>query len=315
MATPDELYQQWQNVKDRVKAIQAARPQDYWADYPTYQAAMTEICDHLAGPIDDEANLGLAISHLLLDTPEPPSPPEPPPPVNTHLVAFAGTYPNHGWARDCYIGQDDNQKLWGPHHGIELLAPCPGRVEAYSFQTPLNLPAEGFGAEYARRRDDLFENWVCIAPLPYTGDAVSEEEIARFFELQNMFVSVFWPDTPLVARDGRLVHALWGGHCKSDIPVGRVDTGQRFLTSWDTGIRFERNGVTARAAHVHLCGSTTGALSPNGDIDGFLIAELLGLDVQDIGTVPGPDDYMTGQFIAGRHLTDWKGHEIPAIPA
>lgn len=308
MPTADDLYRQFQNIRDRVRQAQAARP-DYWADYPTYQAAMEQICTQLIGPIVDEANIGENIAHTLLDQPEPA-----PPPANTHLGGYGGTYAGHGFARDCYLGRNADEALWGPHHGLELLAPCPGRVEAYSFQTPLNTPRDALNAEYYRRRDDLLRDWVCIAPQAALDATASEDEIKAFISVQNMFIAVFWPDTPLQARNGQMVHAIWGGHCKSDIPVGRVETGQRFLTIWDSGVRFENNGIVARAAHVHLCGSATGTLSPNGDIDGFLIAELLGLYVQDVGTVPGPNDYMTGGFIARLPRSQWTGHTIPPIP-
>jgi hypothetical protein len=92
--------------------------------------------------------------------------------------------------------------------------------------------------------------------------------------------------------------------------------GARIATSWDSGIRFENQGIPARASHVHLCASATGTLSPNGDTDGLLAAAALGWQVEWHGNGgPGPDQYLSGQWIAGKPKAAWQGRPLPPAPS
>jgi hypothetical protein len=130
-----------------------------------------------------------------------------------------------------------------------------------------------------------------------------------------MYVMVYWPDAPLQAPDGTLVQGLGGGHVREEVAVGRVDTGDTLAITSDSGIRFERQGIVARAAHCHLIGGRTRTLSPNGDIDAFLLAPLLHWALRNVGTVPGPTDYLSGGFVAGKARQLWTGRQLPAVPA
>ena len=47
---------------------------------------------------------------------------------------------------------------------------------------------------------------------------------------------------------------------------------------------------------------------------GLLIAQDFGWRVRNAGTVPGPNDYMTGQYRAGKPLSAWGGHPLPPPP-
>lgn len=241
-----------------------------------------------------------------------PQPPPDPTPEPTVYQGFAVSYSGHDPARDCYLGLTPEQGEWGPHHGLDILAPAPGRVELYTFPTPLTLAEMGvmFDPEYARHHDELFgAGWLCMAPgdIHRLGGAVGQ---------QTMYVPVYWPETPLRLRNGQLLRAAWFGHSRQDVAVGHVDTGGRICTSWDSGVRFEANGITARAAHVHVCGTTTGTLSMNGDVDGLLVAQAFGWHVEWRGNVgPGPTDYLGGGWVAGKRRSAWGGHAIPPVPA
>lgn len=240
-----------------------------------------------------------------------PAPPPDPPPAPTTYQGFAVSYAGHDPARDAYLGTSPDQKEWGRHDGLPILAPAPGRVELYQFPTPLNAPIHA-DPDHTKREMELFGGgWVCMAPLP------DDMKIGGpLYGTQAMFVAVYWPDTPIRLANGQMLKAAWFGHCKGDIPVGRVDTGGRICTSWDSGVRFENNGIQARAAHVHTCGSATGVLSMNGDVDGLLVAQAFGWQIEWRGTGgPGPQDYLTGQWIAGKRQSQWGGHVIPPVPS
>lgn len=257
-------------------------------------------------PANSLEDADAALDAALAGIPEPP--PDPPP--LSHYQGFAVTYAGHDPARDVYLGTSPDQKEWGRHDGLPVLAPEPGRVELYQFATPLNLPT-GTDPEYARHHEELFgAGWVCMAPI-----ADPRTATARLYGTQAMFVAVYWPDAAIRLANGQMLKAAWFGHCRGDVAVGRVDTGGRICTSWDSGIRFENNGITARAAHVHCCGSATGTLSMNGDVDGLLVAQALGWQVEYRGaTGPGPNDYMAGNYVAGKPRSQWGGHAIPPIP-
>ncbi len=276
---------QWTTlVQDASAKVKAARLLD--ADWPE-------------GSLEDaDAALDAALQY---------APPTPPPPEPTTILGYYGTYSGHGLAEDCYLGFTPEQASWGPHHGIDVLAPKPGRVEVYQFGTPLNLPAAA-GPEYAANHAALFDGWTCIAPPP-PGIA------APLVGAQVMFVAVYWPDGGITLDDGSHAAGLGFGHVRGDVATGRVDAGGRICTIWDSGIRFENNGITARAAHVHLTIFRAATLSPNGDVDGRLALGALGWQAQRLGSVPGPSDYMGGGWLAGRSKRDWTGHEIPPVPS
>lgn len=237
--------------------------------------------------------------------PEPEPDPAPQPAPAAVLSGFGGTYSGHGLARDCYLGTDPEMVAWGPHHGIDLLAPAPGRVELYQFGTPL-AGAAASDREYQQRHHALFDGWVCSAQRDVMMGG-------RLFGAQTMFVAVYWPDDPRRVGNGQVYRAAGAGHCRSDVPVGRVNAGDRWATTWDSGVRFEGQGLQVRAAHVHLTGFT-GQLSPNGDIDGLLVAEDLGLQVRNVGIIAGPNDYLAGSWIAGRPKREWAGRALPPMP-
>jgi hypothetical protein len=242
---------------------------------------------------------------------EPPPPPPPPPEPVKSLVGFAISYGGgHDPARDFYPAPagDLDRKEWGPHHGIEILAPGPGRVESYQFPTPINRPESPTPEqeEYWNRSKDLFNGYVCAIPQRQTAQGI-------FITAQLMFVCVYWPDDPAVLGG---LKASGYGHVRGDISVGRVNTGDRMCTVWDSGIRFENAGIVARASHCHLTGYRTTRLSPNGDVDGLYVAIAHGWNVEWRGEGgPGPEQYFTGQWIAGKLARQWGGHPIPPMPS
>jgi hypothetical protein len=281
---------QWTTlVQDASAKVKAARLLD--ADWP-------------AGSLEDaDAALDAALAGV---------PPIPVPvPPTTPYQGFAVSYAQHDPARDVYLGLTPDQKEWGPHDGLPILAPAPGAVQLYQFPTPLSHPVMA-DPEYARRHDELFgKGMVCMAPpvppLNARGQLVGS---------QVMYFALFLPTTPIRLSNGQQCKAMWFGHVRSDIAVGRVNAGDRICTSYDSGIRFENNGIQARAAHVHCCGSATGTLSMNGDVDGLLVAQALGWQVEWRGTGgPGPNDYMGGGWIAGKRQSQWGGHPIPPVPS
>lgn len=227
-------------------------------------------------------------------------PPDPSPAPT--LRGVYGTYSGHGLAQDLYGGATDEQVQWGPHHGLPLVAPCRGHVELYAF----GVGSAGLAAvnpAYARQHLALFAGWTCGVPALYG--------------LQTMYVAVFWPDEPLTV-DGQRIGHLHYGHVRSDVQAGPVDAGQQFATSWDSGVRFESMGVpTARAAHTHCCAGAGAQLSPNGDLDGRLAVAAQGWTTTDARTMPGPTDYASGRYCAGRLLSDFTraGRELPPVPS
>jgi len=236
--------------------------------------------------------------------PDPPSPGPEPPPVPV-LSGVYGTYSGHGLAQDLYGGTTDEQVQWGPHHGLPLVAPVDGRVELYQIGTPLSAQTglAAFDPVYRVNWHALSDEWVCRVP-PHLG-------------AQVMYVAVFWPTGPLWLNGTRCGH-LHYGHVRSNVTTGSVAAGQPFATTWDSGIRFENAGITnARAAHTHCCAGAGTTLSPNGDLDGRLAVLAQGWSVTDLRSIPGPSDYQSGAYCAGRRLTDFTsgGHPIPPLPS
>jgi hypothetical protein len=160
--------------------------------------------------------------------------------------------------------------------------------------------------EFVAHYKALFTGWNCsVTPRDMLGNQV-------------MQVAVFVPDAPLNSSRGP-IRAIWFGHVKPGVKTGRVAAGETFGYSYDSGIRFENNGVpNARASHVHACASATGQLSPNGDVDGLVAAELMGwTPITWVGSNgPGPQQYQSGAYCAGRPLADFRnsGHAVPPMP-
>jgi hypothetical protein len=295
VATPEDVYGITAECRRLIEHAQATG----WSD-PAVQSELGSIWDY-------QQQIDGLVAAL---APPPPGPtPAPPQPAAAYL-GFAVTYAGHGEAADVYLGRTAEQREYGPHHALDLLAPAGGRVEAYQFPTPLaaRIAAD---PEYTRRYDELFgQGWVCLAPL-----ALSSAGGENVVGSQVMYVAVWWPDGGLRLPNGQLARACWFGHVRGDIPAGRVEAGGRIATSWNSGIDFERAGITARAAHVHVCGSATGTLSMNGDVAGMLVAAALGWAVEFRGAGgPGPQDYQSGQWIAGKPRSAWAGHPIPSVP-
>jgi hypothetical protein len=228
------------------------------------------------------------------------------------LQGVAVTYQGHDPARDAYLGHTDDEVQWGPHDSWPLIAPSDGTVQRFDQGTPLLgeatvAPVED--PEYAAQRRALFDGWVCrVPPAPVPRGA----EVGPVGFGQTMHVAVFWPDQPLQTSGGPL-RAIWFGHVRSNVRTGRVRRGEKFAETGASGIQFERAGIpNARAAHAHACASATGQLSPNGDVSGMLACEAMGWRVEFIGSNgPGPQQYMTGAFCAGRRLSDFHQAHQP----
>jgi hypothetical protein len=254
---------------------------------------VAEVWDHNIGPFDDLARE----AGELLDAPG--SLPEPEPEPVRQIRTVYGTYSGHGLARDAYPGWNDEQVQWGPHHGIPIVAPANGRVELYDIGTPLNVVRIA-GAEYTANHEALFKGWSCKSYDP----------------LQTMFVVVFWPEQPLTINSQRVGH-LHYGHVNGDVMTGRVSAGVVFAHVWDSGIRFEPRIPNARAAHVHACAGAGSMLSPNGDLPGELAIVAQDWEATNVGTLPGPMEYQSGRYCAGRLLSDFQqaGRPIPPLPS
>jgi hypothetical protein len=237
---------------------------------------------------------------------------EPPKPRPT-VLGVCGSYAGHDPARDVYLGLSDQQVQWGPHHGFEVRAPAPGSVQALTFPTPLDTWL-ALGAERRRELERFFADFTCW--LPPARDVVVPE--AQVDPLQTMYVLAYAPDGGYRTTGG-LVRLQVGAHVRQDIRTGRVTTGDLMTVVWDSGIHFESAGnPVARAAHFHSAPSQSGQLLPNGDMDGLYGCELFSWQVQNIGTVPGPNDYaIPNRYCAGRLYSDFQqaGQSIPPMPS
>lgn len=326
----------WEAVRDVAAELQRLVRQaqadrcPYDATLAQYRASMARIMDHDIGPIVDYAAQLAALAESRLGKPSPapgpePSPvPAPPPSPPPGIRAFAVSYSGHDPARDVYPGLDLDQVEWGPHHGVALTAPTAGTVQAYQFPTPLSVyQAMDPAARLIARQ--LWCGWSCCLPTladacrTHTVDLPLSDQWWVYDTVQpyqTMYVAVFVPDAPLVIS-GKTVRLLVYGHVRNDIRTGRVTRGEQFATVWDSGIRFEAVGVQARAAHVHCAASTTGQVSANGDVDGLLAATALGWTVEWRGQGPGPNEYMSGQWVAGRRRSDFEraGRSLPPVPS
>lgn len=237
----------------------------------------------------------------------------PAPPVTT-LQGFGVTYhypgADHDPAKDIYLGPDAATAEWGVHWGYDALAPAPGSVKAFTFPTPLAYH-EAVGADHARVNGA--EQYI-LDHAALFADALQPGACYYALGAQTMYFALLTFDTPQRLSNGQLVKCIWLGHVKGDIPVGRVAVGQRWATIGDSGIRFESDGIQARASHAHTAGSVSGALTMNGEVNGFLVAALLGWHVVDRGVGPGPNEYLTGLWIAGKTRAAWGTHPVPPMP-
>ena len=281
------------------------------ASQMAYKESMRQIMDEDIGPLDD---IFREIGELLPKVPRPgpgpgtdplPAPVPVPVPTPVQLRGSAGSYPGHDPAVDCYLGWTDEQVQWGSHHGLPLVAPVDGVVQRYSFPTPIgssflvgsNRPLGQAAANYI----SLFSTWTCRNLLEPN---------------QTMYVAVFTPNRPIFTSRG-VVKLVILGHLQQGVVIGPVQRGVKFGVSWDSGIRFEGQNPVARAAHVHVAASSSGVLSPNGDMDGWAGVEAMGWQVTNVGRVPGPSDYpVPNLWCAGRRYADFtaSGHAIPASP-
>jgi hypothetical protein len=231
---------------------------------------------------------------------------------------------DHDPAKDVYAAfdlNDPNSAEWGQHWGVDLLAPAAGVGSVYQFPTPLSPRVglaprvwtgsggvEGYTVEdydeYLSNHAALFADVLTPGACFYPGKLGT----------QQMMVALLKFDTPQRLSNGQVVKAIWNAHCHPNPTVGRIEKGQRWCTSWNSGINFEADNIPALASHCHLAGTVSGNLTLNGEVNGFLVAELLGWDIRDAGVGPGPNEYMSGQYRAGKHVSQWTGHTLPPAP-
>lgn len=270
------------------------------ADRDAYRALVVQTFDHRIGPI---RNVLEAIQALPKAEPGPVTPPAPAPtfPAN----GFARTYSTHGQAWDFYPNGPN-----GPHHDWWAVAPAPGRVELYTFPTPLDV-LQTMSVEDTAQVRALFDGWVCgIPPDPAMPVALGITPLVD--PLQTMAVPVYWPDQPIVVQGQRLVW-IGQGHSRGDtVRQGRVATGDRMWQFSDSGVHFEARGIPGRCAHGHMiCGVST-TLSPNGDIPGGYAILALGMPLPQLTSgAYGPDDYLAGRVQAGQVPSYWQAHPLP----
>lgn len=244
--------------------------------------------------------------------PTPPDPPTPTPPKPTgKKTGFRVSYANHDPAVDAYIGDTPEQGEWGQHWGYRVPAPASGTVKAFTFPTPLSA-MHGGGVD-SEDMASIAQYYLDHAAL-FAG--VGEPDSCYYKAgAQVMYFALLTFDTPQRLANGQMCKAIWLGHVKGDIAVGHVNAGDGWCTIWNSGINFEANGIPALASHAHTCGTATGALTMNGDVDGNLVAQLLGWELRDGGHAgPGPNEYMTGGYRAGKPLSAWGGHPLPPAP-
>ncbi len=287
MPTKQDIY----DLLDEVHRIVTNAQDAGWSDAETQSAL---------GSIKDYMNQIGALVHELDADPTPAPPPDPTPPAA--ITGVAVTYAGHNPARDCYLGYTAEQVAWGVHWGIPFIAPADGVVSIYTFPTPISAMMAA-DPVYAANHAALFGgDFIC--------GMMAEQLLTTG---QTMYFVLFVPHAPLAG-----LKAMWFGHARGNAKTGAVKQGEWFGESADSGIRFETAGVpTARASHVHLCASATGALTMNGDVDGLRAAAAMGWQVEFIGSNgPGPSQYQGGAYTAGRLHADFTkaGKPIPPMP-
>lgn len=270
------------------------------------KAAIQRARDRLAVAFwGDETSGGLnAVRNLIheaLETaptePPPPPPVDPSPPPKPVHDSFGGTYTGHDLAFDLY----DNGYC-GPHSQHAFLAPKPGQVQLYSFVAPLSE-----GEQPQVMIDDGEHEQVLsmheVRALFNDGDegmawVAFMEALAHY-----LYIAVYTPTGGDTLPDGTRFVALGLGHIDpTSVTRGGVKTGGVIC-------RGGMSGLEALAqwepSHTHLTVYRTGQLSPNGDYDGVWAARYFGFDPLVV-PVPGPTEYLSGQFFRGRVRTDWE---------
>ena len=74
--------------------------------------------------------------------------------------------------------------------------------------------------------------------------------------------------------------------------------------------------MNTRAGHLHACAGAGTQLSPNGDLDGRLAVIAQGWQATDLSNMPGPQEYQSGRYCAGRLTSEFTqaGRPIPPMP-
>jgi hypothetical protein len=194
--------------------------------------------------------------------------------------SFGGTYgPEHGLAFDLYPNGED-----GPHKGYVFKCPAAGKVSRYSF---------GPGPLGSLRCYAETDGYVSVAmDVGYLAGALLNDE--QWDAIQTlgtyMHIAVLQYDVP---QDG--VRAIWIGHVRDGFVTGHREKGQDFCVCWNSGVEFPG----CDASHGHVCGTSSGVLSPNGDVPGEPVARQLGFNPR-VGYVPGPQQYATGNWDKGK---------------
>jgi hypothetical protein len=239
-----------------------------------------------------------------------PPTPEPAPP---QIAAVIGTYSGHGLAKDAYAGLTPEQVSWGPHHGLPIVAPADGRVELYTFGTPLSLvhstgrvcgPASG-----ALRRLDVQAPTVVRAARRLAGRQRRRSSAPR---------RCTWPCSGRRRRftiEGQRVGHLHYGHVRGDVRTGAIARGEQFATSWDRASVSSRRAARARRAYPLLRGGGDYA-QPQWRPAGTARRRRAGLDRHRHRHDAGPQDYQGGRYTAGRLTSDFTsaGRPIPPMP-
>lgn len=226
------------------------------------------------------------IQDLVGKAPPGEQPGEPPP---VAYDSFGGSWgAEHNPAFDLYPQGEE-----GPHFGYPFPCPAAGTVTRYSFGPgPLGIHATIDGGR----------GQAIVLDMAPTADTVQKLLLPEHVEAIRalgtfMHIAVLTFDQPQRTPGGQTVRAIWIGHCQDGFPVGGRSTGDLFCLTGRSGIEFP--GVDA--AHGHVCGTATGALSPNGDVPGIEVARLLGFNPR-VTRVPGPADYQARKADRGKWL-------------
>jgi hypothetical protein len=206
-----------------------------------------------------------------------PVPPTPKPPTTD---SFGGSYGyGHDPAFDLYPNGED-----GPHFGTPLYCPVDGTVERYSIMVGAN------GWLQMTRHGDNGVGIVLNDADWFAHYSTRQALIAA----SPMFIAVMTPNAPVVVNGQRIVR-FWFGHVQDGFATGQRKAKELLALTGNSGLA----SLPGEASHVHCAASSTGALSPNGDLPGILMAKWLGFNPR-ITRVPGPSDYATGKFFRGK---------------
>lgn len=239
------------------------------------KAARLLDADWPAGTIETaDAALDAALGGL-------PPPPPPPPPPPAKVQGFGGTYDaSHGYAFDWYPNGEN-----GPHYDYEVLCPVDGTVEKYA------ITVGASGQIHLQHHIPYTRGLKLLEPPDFLAHYAAR---ADMIAASPMYIAVFTPTQP-VTIDGQRVVRVWYGHVQNGFPTGRRQKGDRLALCGNSGIA----SLPGEASHIHCCASGTGNLTPNGDLPGILAVKLLGRNPR-VDYVPGPQQYMTGQWFRGK---------------